>query len=88
MSKIIIIYSTTDGHTREICSHLLKIIEKENNEVLLISIDDENNIDLNEFDKIIIGASIRYGKHSPKVYNFINKHLKILDKKIKCFFLR
>ena len=86
MSKIIIIYSTTDGHTREICSHLLKIIEKENNEVILISIEDENNINLNEFDKIIIGASIRYGKHSQKVYNFINKNLQILDKKSNAFF--
>lgn len=86
MSKIIIIYSTTDGHTREICSRLVKIIEKENNEVILISIHDENNIDLNEFDKIIIGASIRYGKHSPKIYNFINKNLKILDTKSNAFF--
>ena len=86
MSKIVIIYSTTDGHTREICSRLLKIAEKENNEVILISIEDVNNIDLNEFDKIIIGASIRYGKHSPKVYNFINKNLQILDKKSNAFF--
>ena len=86
MSKIIIIYSTTDGHTREICSRLLKIAEKENNEVKLISIEDVTNIDLNKFDKIIIGASIRYGKHSPKVYNFINKNLQILDKKSNAFF--
>ena len=86
MSKIIIIYSTTDGHTREICSRLLKIIEKANNEVILISIEEENNIDLNKFDKIIIGASIRYGRHSPKVYNFINKNLQILDKKSNAFF--
>jgi len=86
MSKIIIIYSTTDGHTREICSRLLKIAEKANNEVILTSIEDENNFDLNQFDKIIIGASIRYGKHSQKVYDFINKNLKILDKKSNAFF--
>lgn len=86
MSKIIIVYSTTDGHTREICSRLLRIIEKANNEVILISIEDENNIDLNEFDKIIIGASIRYGRHSKKVYDFINKNLQILDKKSNAFF--
>lgn len=86
MSKILLIYSTTDGHTLEICSCLLKIIEQDNNEVILISIDDENNFNLNEFDKIIIGASIRYGKHSPKVYSFINKNLKILEKKSNAFF--
>jgi len=86
MSKIIIIYSTTDGHTREICSRLLKIIEKSNNEVVSIALEDEHNIDLNTFDKIIIGASIRYGKHSPRVYDFINQNLKILNQKSNAFF--
>ncbi len=86
MSKIIIIYSTTDGHTKDICSHLLRIIEKSNNEVILIPIEDENQIDLDAFDKIVIGASIRYGKHSPKVYDFINKNSQILDKKSNAFF--
>ena len=86
MSKIIIIYSTTDGHTREICSRLLQIIEKANNEVILISIQDENDVDLSIFDKIVIGASIRYGKHNPRVYDFINKNSQILDQKANAFF--
>ena len=86
MSKIIIVYSTTDGHTKEICSRLFSIIERSNNEVTLISIEDENKIDLLTFDKIVIGASIRYGKHSPKVYDFINKNLEILKRKSNAFF--
>lgn len=86
MAKIIIIYSTTDGHTREICSRLLKIIEKMNNVVTLIPIEDVNKLDLNVFDKIVIGASIRYGKHSAKVYEFINKNTQILAKKPNAFF--
>jgi menaquinone-dependent protoporphyrinogen oxidase len=86
MSKIIIIYSTTDGHTREICSRLLKIIEKNNNEVTLIPVEDVNELDLNKFNKIVIGASIRYGKHSDKIYEFINKNEQLLDKKPNAFF--
>lgn len=86
MSKIIIIYSTTDGHTKDICSRLLGIVEKSNNEVILIPIEDQNQIDLNAFDKIVIGASIRYGKHSPKVYDFINNNLQILDQRSNAFF--
>lgn len=86
MSKIIIIYSTTDGHTKDICSRLLRIVEKSNNEVILIPIEDQNQIDLNAFDKIVIGASIRYGKHSPKVYDFINNNLQILDQRSNAFF--
>lgn len=86
MSNIIIIYSTTDGHTKEICSCLLKIIEQSKNEVMLIPIEDEHKVDLNSFDKIIIGASIRYGKHNAKVYKFINQYSEILDQKSNAFF--
>ncbi len=86
MSNIIIIYSTTDGHTREICSRLLNIIKKNNNEATLIPIEETDEVDLNKFSKIVIGASIRYGKHSKKVYEFINKNEQILDKKPNAFF--
>ena len=86
MSNIIIIYSTTDGHTREICSRLQKITKENNNEVTLIPIEQTSEVDLNKFSKIVIGASIRYGKHSKKVYEFINKNQQILDKKPNAFF--
>ena len=86
MSKIIIIYSTTDGHTREICSVLLGIIEESGQEGLLVSIEDVEQVDLNAFDKIVVGASIRYGKHSEKIYGFINNNLQTLDNKPNAFF--
>ena len=86
MKKIVIIYSTTDGHTREICSRLQKIIEQENNEVTLIPIEDANEVELNKFNKIVIGASIRYGKHSKKIYQFVSNNQKLLDEKPNAFF--
>ena len=42
--------------------------------------------ELEPYDKIVIGASIRYGKHSPKVYSFIEEHKDTLDKKSNAFF--
>ena len=60
MSKILIIYSTTDGHTRNICRRLCQVVEQLDYQITLISIDDESNVDLKSFDKIILGASIRY----------------------------
>ena len=86
MANIIIIYSTTDGHTLEICNRLQQVLEKQNNRVTLISINDEPAIDLASFDKIVIGASIRYGKHDVKVYQFIKRYLQILETKPNAFF--
>ena len=86
MAKIILIYSTTDGHTREICHYLQQVIERQNNQVALISIHDTSEIDLKSFDKIVIGASIRYGKHSRRVYEFVKMYLPVLDAKPNAFF--
>ena len=38
------------------------------------------------FDKIVIGASIRYGKHDKKVYDFIEKNQALLESKPNAFF--
>ena len=86
MAEILIIYSTTDGHTLEICRRLQQVIEQQGHRVTLISVDDEANVDLQSFDKIVVGASIRYGKHNRKVYDFIKRNEQLLDSKPNAFF--
>ena len=86
MSRILIIYSTTDGHTRKICRRLCQVVEQLDHQITLISIDNESNVDLGSFDKIILGASIRYGKHHKKVYEFIKRNKQLLDSKPNAFF--
>ena len=86
MLRILIIYSTTDGHTRKICRRLCQVIAQQDHQVTLISIDDESNVDLESFDKIVLGASIRYGKHHQKVYEFIKRNEQLLDSKPNALF--
>ena len=86
MSKVIVVYSTTDGHTRVICARLEDVIFKLGDEVSVVSIDDVQTVDLASFDKIVIGASIRYGKHNKKVYDFIAANQALLDGKPNAFF--
>lgn len=86
MAKILILYASTDGHTKKICNRLQQVIEKLGHQVTLVSIDDESQVDLQAFDKIVIGASIRYGKHSPKINDFINCNKQLLDSKPNAFF--
>lgn len=86
MANILFIYSTTDGHTIEICRRLQKVVEQQSHKVILSSIDDWPSIDLTAFDKIVIGASIRYGKHSPKVFDFIRRNEQLLDSIPNAFF--
>jgi menaquinone-dependent protoporphyrinogen oxidase len=86
VASILIIYSTTDGHTRKICRRLQQVIEQQDHQVKLVSLDDEPHVDMADFDKVVIGASIRYGKHKPEVYDFILRNNQILDGKPNAFF--
>ncbi len=86
MARILIIYSTTDGHTRKISQRLQQVIEQHNHRVEIISLNDEPDVDLTLFDKIVVGASIRYGKHSPQVYKFIKRNKPILESRPNAFF--
>ena len=86
MANILIIYSTTDGHTLEICERLQHVAEQLTHNVTIIPVDDESRANLEDFDKIVIGASIRYGKHQPQVFEFIKNHHDILTGKPSAFF--
>ena len=85
MRRFLIIYSSTDGHTKMICERIKNFLT-EGNLVELFSLEDSKKIDLTNFEKIIIGASIRYGKHSKELYKFINLNKNILDQKKSAFF--
>jgi len=86
MANILIIYSTTDGHTRSICERLKQVVEAPGHSVEIAWMSEHPDIDLQPFDKVIIGASIRYGKHQPQVFEFIKKNQASLESKPSAFF--
>ena len=85
MAVSLIIYSSTDGHTKVICEKIKSYYGDKNN-IKLISLKDASNFKLSEYENIIIGASIRYGKHSKDLYNFIKTNKEILEQKKSAFF--
>ena len=85
MSGSLIIYSSTDGHTKTICERM-KSFSKDEEMIKIISLEEAKSFDLSTFNKIIIGASIRYGKHSEELHKFIKLNKDILDQKDNVFF--
>lgn len=83
MPQTLILYSTTDGHTLDICE---KINAELPQKADLIKLDEHTQIDLSPYKTIVIGASIRYGKHRPAVSEFIKKNRTILNNKKTVFF--
>ena len=85
MSSFLIIYSTSDGHTKIICQRIKNFLN-DGNLVELLSLEDAKKFNISNFEKVIIGASIRYGKHSKDLYKFINLNKNILNQKKSAFF--
>ena len=86
MANVLIVYSTTDGHTVRICQRLQQVIEQQGHAVTVAPVADADPLDLQPFDTIVIGASIRYGRHSEQVTGFIRRNTALLDSKANAFF--
>ena len=85
MKKTAIIYSSTDGHTVKICEKIIEIIKHESI-ISLSSIEEADSLDLESYDFILVGASIRYGNHKANLFSFIKNNLESLNKKDTAFF--
>ena len=70
MHQKLIIYSSTDGQTIKICERIMSII----GDCKIVSIDVAKNENLSKYGKVIVGASIRYGKHKPELYEYISEN--------------
>ena len=79
MAKVLFLYSTTDGHTIEICKRMQTVIEATGDSVEIRDLSATPSLDALVFDKIVIGASIRYGKHQKVVNRFIAQNQAILE---------
>lgn len=86
MSRILLVYSSTDGQTRHICERLRQLVAQQGHAATLVPLAEADALDLAAFDKIVIGASIRYGKHQPAVAQFIARHQALLERTPSAFF--
>lgn len=81
MSNSLIAYSTVDGQTQKIAEKLSKEIT---GKVSVKRFEEVTSI--KEYDKVIIGSSIRYGKFPKKLYQFVEENQELLEEKNADFF--
>src|SRR5512134_579190 len=86
MARVLIVYSTTDGHTLRICDRLRELIEPQGHQVSLVPVAEAVDAELESYDKIVVGASIRYGNHRPEAVAFVERNAQLLNRKPSAFF--
>lgn len=83
--KALILFSSRDGQTQQIAFSIAAEIEgKQRCDVL--NILDAKNINWSAYDRVLIGASIRYGHFHPAVMEFVKYHLRELQQRVSGFF--
>ncbi|TEW53888.1 menaquinone-dependent protoporphyrinogen IX dehydrogenase [Psychromonas sp. RZ22] len=80
----LVLYSSVEGQTIKIIDRI-KLATTDN--LSVINIDDKPTIDFSQYQKVLIGASIRYGNLRPNMIQFVNEHKAQLDALPNAFFL-
>ncbi|HUP06953.1 MAG TPA: menaquinone-dependent protoporphyrinogen IX dehydrogenase [Caldimonas sp.] len=86
MGRILVAYSTVDGHTRKICERLRDALKRDGHAAELVEIRQGTDVEPSAFDAVVLGASIRYGHHRPEVHAFVESHRAALERMPCAFF--
>ncbi|WP_022941545.1 menaquinone-dependent protoporphyrinogen IX dehydrogenase [Psychromonas hadalis] len=82
--KTLVLYSSVDGQTLKILNHINESVV---GELTMFDIDNNPDIDFSQYDKVLVGASIRYGNFRKNLLDYVNQHKAQLDLLPSAFFL-
>ncbi|EGA70952.1 protoporphyrinogen oxidase [Vibrio sinaloensis DSM 21326] len=84
MAKALFLYSSREGQTKKILHYIEEQLA--DFECELLDLHDVEEIDFGQYERVLIGASIRYGHLNKKLYQFIEKNLSQLQQHKVAFF--
>jgi menaquinone-dependent protoporphyrinogen oxidase len=85
VANILLLYSTVYGLSKQICERIQSVLQREGERAEVAPLVG-SPVDLAAFDAIVIGASIKHGKHHPSVLEFIRRHQALLESKPSALF--
>jgi menaquinone-dependent protoporphyrinogen oxidase len=80
VAKTLLLYSTNYGLSKKICETIQASLAKRGEGAEVVPLVG-HTVDPKVYDAIVIGASIRHGKHSPAVLEFIRANQPLLESK-------
>jgi len=85
VATTLLLYSTNYGLSKKICEAIQASLGGRGLRAEVVPLVG-HNVDPQSFDAIVIGASIRHGKHSPAVLEFIRANQRLLQSKPSALF--
>ncbi|WP_437890036.1 menaquinone-dependent protoporphyrinogen IX dehydrogenase [Phytobacter sp. V91] len=84
--KTLILFSTRDGQTHEIANAIAAELSELGVESDVVDLNDAEDIQWEDYPRVVIGASIRYGHFSPLLDAFVKQHSEKLNRLASAFF--
>jgi menaquinone-dependent protoporphyrinogen oxidase len=86
MTKILIAYGTSEGHTAKIARYLADVIRGHGCEAYAVDVERATAGKPDGYDAVIVGASVHMGKHERYVLHYIRQNRNILQRLPSAFF--
>ena len=87
MSSFLILYGTGEGQTAKVAERIATTISERGHEASAIDVRDRPDpFTLEEYDTVVVGASIHVGKHQDEVRGFITDNRDVLSGMPTAFF--
>lgn len=86
--KTLILFSTRDGQTREIASYLASELKELGIQTDVANVHRIEEPQWENYDRVVIGASIRYGHYHSAFQEFVKKHATRLNSMPSAFLFR
>ncbi|ALV93898.1 MULTISPECIES: menaquinone-dependent protoporphyrinogen IX dehydrogenase [Pantoea] len=83
--KALILYSSRDGQTREIAARMAQALAPQQL-CDVIDLLEAEKVEWSQYDRVLIGASIRYGHFHPALIKFVSQHKAELQQRVSGFF--
>src|SRR5215218_11066340 len=86
MKRVLIPYGTTEGQTATISEYLAEVIRDHGHEAYAADIKGSGAPKPDDYDAVIVGASIHMGKHEGYVRDYVRENRGALERLPSAFF--
>ena len=86
MSRILVLYASTHGHTSRIAAGVGRALERAGAGVELRAVERGDDVAPQRYDAVVVGASIHAGRHQKQIVNWARRNAASLNTMPSAFF--